>query len=376
MIQLNKFFLSFFVLCFIFSFNLFSLNTSNARGSNTVYALTPQEVYSASNDVWGFVTYQDGFSVNSSVTLGLGLASPIKGGEIKLSDGSVLELLTDLDIGSTLKFTIGTSGGDTAYFIGNEGVLLCDNGLNIPDNRNLKFIESNAIIDCKGNYLNIGSGSQLIVDSGVTLTLRNMILTGLYGNASGVGGISFVDNSSALCLQNVIIDLQNDYDLDQGWLFIHDDVWVWGDGFKFKRSSIYDYPNQKPIVIANESWLNFERNSIFEYDYCSSVTTQCRENLIFKDTSSVLRLSDAVLSVPSDLTNYSGLFLKNGSLILENKVTFSNYTCGYVNNDPQKGIIWGNVQDTSGMVNLNLKALSDVRVEIFGSLVVTKANFV
>ena len=375
MIQLNNF-LKTFILFFLFTSSAYALNTSNARGSTTVYALSPQEVYNISNDVWGFVTYQDGFDITTTVTLGLGLASPIKGGEIKIADGGTLELLTDLEIGSTVKFTIGSSSGDTAYIIGNDGSLICDGGFTVPDNRNIKLAESGLVIDCKGNYLDIGENSHIIFDPDSTLTIRNAIITGLQGTANSDGAITLNNNSSMLTFQNVVIDLEDDYDMNLGWLFIYDDVVICGDGFTFKRSSIVDDPNQKPTIVTEFSKLTFDRGVTFEYDYRSSVSTRCREQFILKDLSSILELDNCVLSVPTASSSYAGLFLRDGSLILDNLVTLSNYDGVFVNQDPQKGIIFGNIQDTSAAVNLNLKVLSDCRTEILGSLSVTKANFV
>lgn len=376
MIQLNKYFKTIFVFLFVFSSSLYSANTSNAKGSTTVYALSPQEVYSASNDVWGFVSYQDGLSINSTFTLGLGIASPIKGGEIEIADGGVLELLTDLEISSTVKFTVGSSSGDTAYIMGNGGALICHGDFSVPDNRNIKLVESGLVIDCKGNYLNIGENSHIIFDPDSTLTIRNAIITGLRGTANSNGAITIDNNMSMLTLQNVVIDLEDDYDLNLGWLFIQDDVVIRGDGYKFRRSSIFDDPNQKPTIVTEFSKLIFDRGVTFEYDYRSSVTTRCREQFILKDLSSVLYLDNCVLSVPAGSSSYAGLFLRDGSLILDNLVTLSNYSGQLINEDSEKGIILGNVQDSSGAVNLNLKVLSDCRTEIFGSLSVTKANFV
>lgn len=370
MIQFNKFVLRIFIFVFFFFSPLYSLNTSNPRGSNTVYALGFQENYNASSTVWGFVSYQEGFSVNSTVTLQLGIASPVKGGEINLANGSVIELLTDLVFGSTIRLTIGSSSGDTAYIIGNSGALMCDGNLSIPDNRNIRFINSDIVIDGNGNYFNLGQGSQLIVDSNITLTLRNLILTGLKGNADGVGGIVFTDNSAGLALQNVIIELEDDYDCSLGWLYFHDDVILRGDSYKFRRSSIYDYPNQKPTIIDKYSNVLFDLGIIFEYDYRSSITEQCRDNLIFKDESSVLIFNGSVFSVPAGSSTYAGVFLRDGTLILDNKVTFSNYSGQFINTDPKKGIIFGNVQDDVGGVTLNLKVTSDARAEVLGSLVV------
>jgi len=370
MIQLNSFILRIFIFTFVFFTSLQSVNTSNPRGSNTVYALSDPEVYSSLSTVWGFLTYQNGFSVNSTVTLQLGMASPVKGGEVNLANGSVVELLTDLVLGSTAWLKIGASSGDTAYMIGNSGALICDGNLSIPDNRNIRFTNSDIVIDCKDNYLNLGLGSQLIVDSNVTLTLRNLILRGLKGTANGVGGIVFIDNSSSLALQNVIIELEDDYELNHGWLYFHDDVIIRGDSYKFRRSSIYDFPNQKPTVLDKDSRLFFDLGTIFEYDYSSATTEQCRNQIIFKDESSVLIFNGSVFSVPAGSATYSGVFLRDGTLILDNKVTFSNYSGQFINTDPKKGIIFGNVQDSVGGVTLNLKVTSDARTEVFGSLVV------
>lgn len=352
----------------LFSSFLAAVNTQNAKGSNTVYALSSEENYTSAGTVWGFVTYQEGFSINSTVTLSISVASNIKGGRILISDGGELELLGDLCLDSDVYLEIGSSSGDIGYVDGNGNGIICDGDLDIPANRKLRFV-GDTIIDCREHYLNLGSGAQLLIDSSVTLTLRNLVLTGLQGVGSSSGSIGFVDNSGSLALQNVVVEMEGDYSLDQGYLYIHDDVLFEGIDKKFTYSSRYEYPNQRPIRVDSYAKLLFDFETIFEYGNQSSVSDECRHSLILTDTSSVLVFNGSKLIVPVDANVYSGFFVKDGTLILDNLVTFSNYQGSFINKDENKGIIFGDVQDGGVGPNLNLKVLADARVEVLGSLV-------
>ena len=285
----------FFILLFFSQNNIFPLNTSNPKGSATVYALGALEPYTASSEGWGWVNYHGGFSIASTVTVKMGISPHVKVGGITLFDGACLELMADLDFSSVSGITIGSAIGDAGYIIGNEGALIFHGDTIFPSHRNLYFL-NDTIIDGQGNWFTLTNGSQLIVDSNTTLTLRNLHLSGLTGQASTVGGIVLVDNTSSLALQNVIIDIDGTYTFDIGSLYIHEDVIFTGsvhgdvictDSIKrsFVHSSIFDVPNQKPLRIDKNSTLYFDSGITFVYDHQSATSNICRQQLIMTDTT-------------------------------------------------------------------------------------------
>ena len=93
----------------------------------------------------------------------------------------------------------------------------------MPSKKRFHFLGS-TIIDCGGGRFDLKPDSQLIVDSNVTLTLRNLVLEHLSGQASTIGGIVLADNSANLALQNVVVNISGTYRFDIGSMFIHEDV--------------------------------------------------------------------------------------------------------------------------------------------------------
>jgi len=365
-----------FLFCFYSFFipvKILSLNTSNPKGSATVYALGAEEVYSSASEVWGWVNYHAGFSVSSSTTLKLGIVPYIKAGDVKLAHGSYLELLADLHLSRTTCLYIGSTSGDAAYLKGNEGALIFHGNLSMPENRNL-YILDDVVIDGQGGSLLLGNGTQFIIDSNATLTLRNLTLKHLSGVAHSAGGIVFVDNSGNLALQNVVVDIDGTYSFDVGSLYIHGDVVIDGGPYsdqnfsgtvntRFVHSSIHDIPNQKPLRIDKDSMLYFDNGVTFVYDHHSAASDLCRQQLLMTDTSSRLYLNGCILQVAVDNSQKGGLELWKGTLILDNRVTLSNYNVdtGWANQDEEKGIIFGQPPE-----DLNIYVLGGARVDTFG----------
>lgn len=371
---INKIVYLFFILLFISQNNIFSLNTSNPKGSATVYALGSLEPYTASSEVWGWVNYHGGFSVASTVTVKMGISPHVKVGDITLFDGACLELLADLDVSTNSGIIIGSAIGDAGYIIGNEGALIFHGDTLLPSHKNLYFLDD-TIIDCQSNWMTFSTGSQLIVDSNTTLTLRNMHLSGLTGQASTVGGIVLKDETSVLALQNVIVDIDGTYTFDIGSLYIHEDVIftgsVHGDIIytqsvkrSFVHSSLYDSP-QTSLIIDKNSTLYFDSGITFVYDHQSAASNICRQQLVMTDTTSTLFLNGSILSVPAYSSGKSGLELWLGTLILDNRVTFSNYNQSVfqVNTENEKGISFGKPPE-----DLNVFVLGGCRTDIYGTL--------
>ncbi|NHJ84795.1 MAG: hypothetical protein FK734_04990 [Asgard group archaeon] len=370
----NFLFLFGFCLFFI-SVKILSLNTFNPKNSSTVYTLGTEELYTSGGEVWGWVNYHAGFNLSSSTTLKLGIVPHIKAGDVKLAHGSCLELLADLHLSRTTCLYIGSSSGDAAYLKGNNGTLFFHGNLGMPDNRNL-YVLDDTIIDGQGWSLFLSNGFQLLIDSGVTLTLRNISLKQLKGSANSGGGIVLLDNSSNLALQNVLVDVNGTYSFDIGSLFIHGDVIINGGPYSdqtfsgtlrssFVHSSIYDIPNQKPLIIDKNSMLYFDNGMTFVYDHHSASSDLCKQQIIMTDTSSRLYINGSTLQVPVDNSQKGGLVLWRGTLMLDNRVSFSNYNLdtGWVNKDEAKGITFGQPP-----VDLNIYVLGGARVETYGYL--------
>ena len=374
----NLFYIKYFVLSVLFILffsknNLFSLNTSNPKGSSTVYALSALEPYTSSSEVWGWVNYHGGFSIAASTTVKIGIAPHVKVGDVTLSDGACLELMADLHLSSVSGIAIGSSSGDAGYIIGNDGALIFHGDTVLPASRNIYFL-NDTIIDGQDNWFILQDGTQLIVDTNTTLTLKNLHLNNLKGRASTVGGIVLKDETSSLALQNVQIDVNGTYTFDVGSLYIHEDVVftgsVHGDVIatsSLKRNFVHSSSGtpQASLRICDNSTLYFESGINFVYDHQDPTSNSCRQQLVMTDTTSTLFLNGSTLSVPSYNSGKSGLELWLGTLILDNRVTFSNYNqeTSFVNTDDEKGIFFGRPPE-----DLNIFVLGGCRTEIYGTL--------
>jgi len=340
----------FALLIFCANKNSFALNTSNSRSSNTVYALSAEEQYSASSVVWGMVDYQFGFNVNATYTLSLGLACPIRGGSVKLAAGAALELLADLHISNSVDLVIGAASGSTAYVDGNANVIFFHGNLTIPANRKIIFTD-NTIIDCQGNDLYLDSGAQLIVSSGKELMIKNAVIKNLQGTSSSSGGIVLSSYNTLLTLDDVVLDLGDTYTLDQGYIKIRNKVTCRGEGKTFSFSYKLDtYPfHSNFIIIDKNSTLLFDMGTIFQYKqssqyayYNDGVTTyipvlQVRQSLFMTDRSSKLHLNGCIFKVPVESRSIKyyvspgpdqafgaydvgGIDLLRGTVIFDNRV--------------------------------------------------------
>ena len=352
------------LISFLFSKNVLAVNTTNAKGSSTVYMLGGSEAYtSGDNTVWGFVDYQKGLSIASTTTVRFGVTSSVKD-SMSLSDGSCIQLLSDLHFDGAAVISIGSSAGDTSYVIGNSHAMILHGGFELPTGKHLHFL-GDTIIDCNGGRFDLKPGAQLIVDSNVTLTLRNLVLEYLEGQASVAGGIMLADNSASLALQNVVVNITGTYVFDIGSLYIHEDVVFTGSSGRFEHTSIYNVPNQKPLRICSNSMLYFDNDTTFVFDHDSGTSNLCRLQLIMTDTSSRLHFNNSTFSVPVNNSTYGGVDLWNGTLILENRVKLENYNVisGLPNTDDSKGIDFGNPP-----LELNVILEGGARAELFGCL--------
>ncbi|MFH1643553.1 MAG: hypothetical protein ABIA74_00025 [bacterium] len=219
---------------------------------------------------------------------------------------AVLELISDLNLDTsvTLSFWVDAVEGNKGYISGNGNTLFLNGDLLIPDNCSLEIL-SDIQIDGNDKKLIFGDNSGFIVDSNVTLTLKNIkMFTGENdGNPSPIR----VCTDGNLALQGVTLTLGDNFLFDDGYLFIHDDVLVRGL-FEFIYSST------QGCKIDSYSTLKFDLETLFTYSPYSD-----DNNLIkMEDRTSTLFLNGASLQMTS-----TGLRLTKGNLIFDKNVTVS-----------------------------------------------------
>lgn len=366
--------------------SLHSTNTSNSLGSNTVYALSSQENYTSPEVVWGMVDYQEGFSVNSTVTLGLGLTAPIRSGDLDFADGSSLYLWTDLHIGSGVNINIDGVSGGTLYLRGDNNVIYFDKTLTMSSNNKIKILE-NTVLDFQGNDLTFEDDAQIIVDGEATLLIKDAHIKNVKGLVSGGGSLAMTSTLSWIILEDVVLNLGGTYTLDQGYMLIRDNVIVRGEDKTFSFSSKFDsYYDKSFLIIDENSKLKFDLGTIFRYqNYSTSVTDSMAESfydqalIVMSDESSKLHFNGCIFEVPINKDKMlGGCILSNGTVIFENRVILDslhedgslpdfNYWSdrGIIYYYPS--IIWGFYPYFN---DINVEILAGAKLELYGNLLV------
>ncbi len=312
MIQLNKIF-CFTVLSFFIQNQLLPgigdliANTDNTtkyvKSSHTFFRDAPNH----GDLVQGVVRLNDGFAVDNTATASFDTFITVSGG-IDLRATGKLVLLSSLYLEPTVTFSV--QGGQID---GRGHTIFLEGDLELPDNCVMNII-GDTVIDGNGKELKLGKWAQISVDNNVTLTLRNLSLKNSYTDYT-VAPIRPVSYCSQLALDNVDIRLADDFNFDQGQLFIHNDV-------AFSGTYKFSYNSTKQARITSDSCLYFSPDSIFEYHPSSTIN-----NLIeFEDRSSCLYLDGCTLQ-----TTDTGMRISKGRLFLDNKVTLS--TQGYTRLD-------------------------------------------
>jgi len=285
---------------------------------------------------YGQICFKNGFTVTSTHSIVLDITGPVFGA-LELNETGTIQLRSDLVLGSTASFP---SGG-CIDGLGNSLVLT--GSLVISPHKTLR-ITSDSIIDGEGNTLYFDEHSNIVIDHGVTLTLRNLRVKNKRNNSVNpiICPISF---GSKLALQKVDLRLRDDFIFGQGQLFIHDDVIVSG-------TSKFIYGSSCPCYIDQASRWVFDRGSTFYFAPSTNDNTLIK----MRDRSSCMMFDGSTL-----LTTDTGLRLTKGTLLLDNKVILNSAGVTLSN-----GIIFG---DSSKLNHdLNVKVLGGAYVQIYGTV--------
>jgi len=233
-------------------------------------------------------------------------------------NGGTVVLKSDLYLSSSSYFG---SGGRIS---GHGYAVVFGGNVSINSGQSLKFTTS-TIIDGQNHDLILGNGAQLIVDSGVTLTLKNVTVK--YVQNMTMPSFCMLAPDSQLVFKNVELALSGDYTFTQGHLFIHDDVCVTG-------TSKFIYESSQASFFESRSTLYFDLDTTFSY----SPSNADRTLLHMKDKTSHLYLNGCTFSAPA-FSN--GIMFTKGSLFLENNVNLLNLNGVVPNADVSKAISFG-----------------------------------
>jgi hypothetical protein len=234
-------------------------------------------------------------------------------------DGNVVDII-NLDDVKSLKF---------------KDVFLVFNGdfnLTVPI-----IFEGNCFLSSNYNSFNIIDGGRINVTSGSTLIFQNTYLDGLCSN-----NLSSLADTSRISFIDSRINIVGDYEFGFGSLdFISDNV--------ITGTSIFKYSSTQAFNIEFDSLLGLVRGLKFYY----APKSDDKDLIVFKDKSSTIFLNESSL-----FTTNTGLRLINGTVIVDNNVTFSSSGKAL-----SEGIVFG---DGIFGNNLNINFLADANLQIYG----------
>ncbi len=293
--KINK--ILFFILNFlILSPNLFAISLDGT--TNIVYKKT-HYTFDNSDTATGFVQLDSGFSIPQSSQVTFKIYNPIRNG-IDLHTTGTLTLNNDFILDSTV--SLSSSG----FINGNNNAIILNDDLTIPTNKNLEIV-SDTIINGNGHNLILDNWAQILVDGGVTLTLKNMTIKNVV-NSIANPPIKLINQYSKLALDEVTFALNDEFAFPNGQLYIHNDV-------IFTGSSKFSYRSVLPSYITPHACMYFDIGTTFEY------YPGCNKNdlIVLYDNSSSIFLNGCTLQ-----TTHTGIKLTKGRLFFDNKVTLSS----------------------------------------------------
>ena len=289
---------------FVFLITIIFFNNSFASSldgtTNIIYQANHYTFeQSSANSAEGFVWLENGFTLPEHSQVTFKINSPVSSG-IDLRTTGTLTLESSLIIDPNISFS------SSGFINGNNNTIILNDDLIIPINKNLEIM-SNLIINGNGHNLILDNWAQILVDGGVTLTLKNMTIKNSV-NSIVNPPIKLIDQYSKLALDEVTFALNDDFAFPNGQLFIHNDV-------IFTGSSKFSYQSVLPSYITSHACLYFDIGTTFEY-YPS-----CPRNdlIVLDDESSSIFLNGCTLQ-----TTHTGIKLTKGNLFFDNKVTLSS----------------------------------------------------
>ncbi|QQR48901.1 WD40 repeat domain-containing protein [bacterium] len=286
-----------------FSASLYSTNSNAAnflKSNFPVQLLSTHSHFGATTTISNLNLYQKGIDVSAGKTLTLNTPLPING-NIGLNDSGILSLAGDLYLGSTAYLT---SDGSIS---GNGYSLIMTNSLTLPSSSTWQII-SNLLINGNGSTLFFGANAQITLASNVSLTLKNMYIQ-TSPNSPNIPILKCLDQKGIITLDNVTLELANDFPFRTGRLFFTNDV-------RFTGTSRFIYQSWMQSYVTPQSLLTFDPGTTLYY-YPSSTNKDLLQ-LVDKSAGIYLKGSGTTLQ-----TTNTGFRLTKGRLWMDNKITLT-----------------------------------------------------
>ncbi|MBX9831118.1 hypothetical protein K2X40_04120 [Candidatus Babeliales bacterium] len=273
---------------------------ANLTGTSSLVYQNAHYVFRNFNNATGFVRLNNGFTILAGQSATLDTFMTVSSGMDLRTTGS-LALLSDLYFGTNITFSSGgrINARNNTIHLGTKTTLQQDS---------VWQIISNAIIDGHGNTLIFEPHVQLLLESNVSVTLKNMYIQ-TTRNSPNIPIIRCFDQKGHVTLDNVTFDLADDFPFRTGRMFFYNDV-------RFTGTMDFIYQSVMQSYVAPQSLLTFDPGTTLYY-YPSSTN---QDLIQLQDKSSGIYLKGSATTLQ---TTHTGMRLTKGRLWMDNKVTLS-----------------------------------------------------
>ncbi|MBX9831121.1 WD40 repeat domain-containing protein [Candidatus Babeliales bacterium] len=276
--------------------------TSNAVNffGNNVQIVSNHSRFQATTTINKIILYKAGFEVDAGKTLTLMTPLPVNG-NIALKSTGKLVLAGDLYLGSNAYLT------SEGYLGGNNFSLVMSDSLVLSTLTTLD-ITSSLIIDGNGGTLVFGPHAQLLVETNVSLTLKNMHIQ-TTRNSPNIPIIRCFCPTGHVTFDNVTLSCADDFPFRIGRIFFSNDV-------RFTGTSRLVYQSVMQSYVTPQSLLTFDPGTTLYY-YPSSTE---KDLIQLQDKSSGIYFNGSAVTLQTTTT---GVRFTKGRLWLDNKVTLN-----------------------------------------------------
>ncbi|MBX9830786.1 hypothetical protein K2X40_02430, partial [Candidatus Babeliales bacterium] len=286
-------------LCLVLVAWLPAAQAANLTGTSSIVYQNAHYVFRNFNNATGYVRLNNGFTILAGQSAALDTFITVSGA-IDLRTTGSLDLRSDVYLASAITFSTG------GYINGRTNTIHLGDDVTLPTDSVFQFV-SNTVIDGNNqNGLIFQPHAQILLETNVSLTLKNMTIR-TTRNAPAIPFVRCFDQKGHVTLDNVVLELADNFTFDTGRLFFRNDVRVTGTGDFIYQSVMQSY-------VLSRSLLTFDPGTTLYY-YPNSTS---KDLIQLQDKSSVLFLKGSGTSLQ---TTHTGMRLTKGRLWLDNKVT-------------------------------------------------------
>ncbi|MBY0352871.1 WD40 repeat domain-containing protein [Candidatus Babeliales bacterium] len=286
-------------LCLVLVAWLPAAQAANLTGTASIVYQNAHYVFRNLNNATGYVRLNNGFTILAGQSAALDTFITVSGA-IDLRTTGSLDLRSDLYLASNITFSTG------GYINGRSNTIHLGDDVTLPTDSVFQFV-SNTVIDGNNqNALIFAPHAQLLLESRVSLTLKNMTIK-TTRNSPNIPIIRCFDQKGHVTLDNVTLELADDFPFRKGRIFFRNDV-------RFTGTSCFIYQSVMQSYVSSRSLLTFDSGTTLYY-FPSSTD---KDLIQLADKSSVLLLKGSGTTLQ---TTNTGMRLTKGRFWLDNKVT-------------------------------------------------------